>query len=997
MSPRPFSPQGTWVAIDVETTGLDPQVDRIIELGAVRFSGGAPVASFGSLVDPGRPLPAAVVSLTGLTDADLAGAPAIEQVLPSFATFVGQDPLVGHNLAFDLAFLEQAGRLGGPGRDHDSPGDGGGPPHCGTWVGRTDQPDLDTLLLARILLPGRPSYSLPALLVEAGFGRTDGEGHRAAVDALAAGRLVLWLTEQGLAYPEAAMAAAAGWLEPAAAQFPGLVAFLAGLESVRPEVQSNPVTATRRSGAAGGGKQTSGAEATASHPEGPVPRGGVDELIDELFEANGRLATVIDDYERRPEQTEMSRAILRALGQGTHLAVEAGTGIGKSLAYLAPALAAAEATGERVLISTNTLTLQDQLTERDLPVLAAALGRPVNFAVLKGRANYLCRRKWHELLGASLTADPVERVLGLRLIFWGTRTPTGELSELGLTGQEEALRWLVSGDENCWGSHCPHAAGCFVNQARRRAEQSDLVIANHALVCTNLVAGGRLLPDFAHLILDEAHHFAGVATEHLGLVAGHGELAGLVAAAGGRGARGSGKSLAALRAGSRQPDWPSPAALQDLNVQSQRVQADLRTFFRALGGALAGGSVSGDGNLRAAGMTAGAPPAEVRYGPRMTGLPPGALELGLAAAAGLEQLGKALGRLAEGAPSPGAGLEIGGLAKTLAIQAAGLESLCRAEADGWVYWLEEAPQGPNLRGVPVDVAGALRTQLWSSLSSVILVSATLTVQERFEHILGQLGLAVPDSEPAASLLLHSPFDYRSQALLCVPTDLPLPGSVTDQVFVEACAEFLADLLPAAGGRSLVLFTSHRALRLSYSLLAEELAAQGLDLYAQGVHGDRSRLLRALRSEERAVVFGSATFWEGIDVRGPQLSCLVIAKLPFPRPDEPVVAARQEKLTLEGKAAFAHYSLPQAVLRLRQGFGRLIRSGQDRGAVVILDARLLRRRYGEVFLRSLPRTSRCFAPGHQVTREVGDWLAGEAVASRSGVTWVRPPEGANRTT
>lgn len=996
MSLRPFSPLGTWVAIDVETTGLDPQEDRIIELGAVRFSGGVPVASFGSLVNPGRPLPAAVVSLTGLTDAVLADAPSVEQALPSLVTFVGQDPLVGHNLDFDLAFLERAGRLGPLGRDRDPLGTACGAPQPEAWDRRTGQPDLDTLLLARILLPGLPSYSLPALLAEAGLGRPDGAGHRAEADAQDAGRLVVWLFEQGFAYPATAVAAAAGWLEPAAAQFPGLMAFVVGLGSAHREAQVPPGAADGRRGAGCGGKWPAGAEGTASHPEGRVPRGGLDELIDELFEDTGRLATVIDDYERRPEQTNMSRAILKALRQGTHLAVEAGTGIGKSLAYLAPALAAAEATGERVLISTNTVTLQDQLTERDLPLLAAALGRPVNFAVLKGRANYLCRRKWHELLGASLTADPVERVLGLRLIFWGTRTRTGELSELGLTGQEEALRWLVSGDENCWGSHCRQAADCCVNRARRRAEQADLVIANHALVCTNLVAGGRLLPDFAHLILDEAHHFAGVATEHLGLVAGHGELAGLVAAAGGRGVRGAGRGLAALQAGSGHPDWPLPAALQDLSVRSQRVQADLRTLFRALGGALAGGNISGDGDLGTAGMTAGGPAVEVRYGPEMTGLPPGGLQLGLAAAAGLEQLGKALGRLADEAPSPGAGLEIGQLAKTLAIQAAGLESLCRAAACDWVYWLEDAPQGPSLRGVPVEVSEPLRAQLWSSLSAVILVSATLTVQERFEHILGQLGLAGGDSEPAASLLLHSPFDYRSQALLCVPTDLPLPGSVTDQVFVEACAEFLADLLPAAGGRSLVLFTSHRALRHSYSLLAEELAAQGLDLYVQGVHGDRSRLLRALRSEERAVVFGSATFWEGIDVRGPQLSCLVIAKLPFPRPDEPIVAARQEKLALEGKAAFAHYSLPQAVLRLRQGFGRLIRSGQDRGAVVILDARLLRRRYGEVFLRSLPRTSRCFAPSHQVTREVGDWLAGEASAPRSGVTWVRPAEGANRT-
>lgn len=972
MRRRQLAPDGTWVSIDVETTGLDPQRDRIIEIGAVRYEGGRLQETFTALINPGCALPPQIVALTGITDGDLEAMPSFGEVWPRLLAFLGQSPLIGHNLEFDLSFLsEEAARAGQGGPDLAA------------------YSRLDTLAISRMLLPLAPGHALDALLQQLGLCDPGERLHRAADDAAATGRLLWWLYEHARGFPAPVLRAALGWLEPAREQMVGLYDFLGA-------AAAQPATATSPSGTRGGRQQRPlGVEWRQMQHERPgglavIPRGKLAQHLGDLFAAGGPLAEVLQTYEPRPQQADMCQAIAGRFARGGALAVEAGTGVGKSLAYLGPAVAAAESDGEKVIISTNTITLQDQLAERDVPLLALALGREVNCAVLKGRANYLCRRKWDEFLGGSLAADAGERLFGLRVMFWQAMTATGDSAELNLLGPEESLWPMVAGDEGCWGANCPHARSCYPNQARVRAEQADVVITNHAMVCANLAAEGRLLPEYHRLILDEAHHFEGVATDHLGLGVRRADLISLITGATGRGMRGA-RSLAAPG----RDGWPSAAELSELGTLCQRAQAAVRALFDGVDSALSGG-MGGNGDLL------DAPLSELRYRTKMEGLPPGTYDRAVEAAESLRQLSRQLNLIAGRAPADiPAVAEVALLGRDAAGQGMALEMLAQADQADWVYWLEDSLGGPSVRGVPVDVSPMLEEQLWQRLHTVILVSATLSILSSFDHTLGRLGLRPGGDSPPESMVLNSPFDYRRQALLCVPNDLPMPGGGNgDREYTGAVSQFLADLLPVVGGRTLVLFTSHRMLREVHSTIRVELAEAGVRLLGQGIDGGRSRLLRALRTEQGVAVLGTSTFWEGVDVRGPQLSCLVIARLPFPRPDEPLVAARQEKLEREGKGSFAHYSLPQAVLRLKQGFGRLIRSTEDYGAVVLLDGRVLRRSYGRIFVGSLPGAARFFGTSAAVIDRIGDWLGGgyapgagstaPAAVSRAkgtGIRWV----------
>lgn len=428
--------------------------------------------------------------------------------------------------------------------------------------------------------------------------------------------------------------------------------------------------------------------------------------------------------------------------------------------------------------------------------------------------------------------------------------------------------------------------------------------------------------------------------------------------------------------------WPDPADALETARLGQHAQAAARKLFSEL---------SEVSHRRRGDETA---VLEMRYGSGQPELPAAAVREGAETADALRALAKKLGAIAEKAPlgHPG-GPETTSLSRGLSIKAMALEALIKATEPNWVYWLADAAGVLRLYGAPIGVSDILRDRLWCKVKSATLVSATLAVEGSFKHILGRVGLLDSAHGQPRTVLLQSPFDFRSQALLCVPTDLPLPGGGEgDAAYCAAVAGFLADLLPPIGGRSLVLFTSHRMLRQVHALVAPEMMTQGLNVLAQGIDGGRTRLLRALRNEEKAVVFGTSTFWEGIDVKGPQLSCLVIARLPFPRPDEPLFAARTERLERDGVSSFGNLSLPQAVLRLKQGFGRLIRSTDDRGVVVVLDGRILRRAYGRVFVDSLPPATK-FAGGSQaVTRRICDWLGAgggpqSAVRARAAVRWV----------
>jgi ATP-dependent DNA helicase DinG len=600
-----------------------------------------------------------------------------------------------------------------------------------------------------------------------------------------------------------------------------------------------------------------------------------------VFGSGGRLASVLEGYEARPEQEELAVAVAGALDRREHLLAEAGTGTGKSLAYLAPALQS----GLRVVVATATKALQEQLLTKDVPLAAAALGREVSVAVLKGRQNYLCRKSVHgyELLGGALFPRPDDARAFEKLRGWIETTVSGDRAELAFEPSEAVWSELAVGSDRCLGRRCPFASTCFAEAARSQAQRADLVITNHALYFADLGVRERLdkpavLPDHDAVVFDEAHRLEDAAASWLG----------------GRVTRSGLHRLA------RDVDRACREALKPVPARA------LDRMERA-GAAL---------------LQAVAPPSG-RSRLREPPLAPG------------RALAERLGQLAEALA--GRGDELDALAGRALSVAHDVEACLEPGDLERVVWAE-----PDvLAWAPVDIARQLREQLWESGPTAVLVSATLGGGEDFGFVRDRLGL-----RHARELRIGSPFDFAEQTLLYLPRAMPDPRA---PAALERIAEEVAALCSLSAGRALVLTSSYRALHAVAAGLRDSIP---YELLVQG-DAPRERLLERFRARVESVLVATATFWQGVDVPGEALSLLVIDKLPFLAPGDPLVEARCERIAAEGGDWFAEYALPSAVLQLRQGFGRLIRTHEDRGVVAILDPRVRTRSYGRVFLESLP--------------------------------------------
>lgn len=939
-----FMPERVYVALDLETTGLDASQESIIEIGAVKFTSDRVLARFSSLVNPLRAIPPRITQITGIHDDDVAAAPTLDRLLPELRAFVSGEvsAVIAHNTAFDLGFLRAAGV-------------------------HFQRPAYDTVELATILLPAATSYNLGELCLYLGIPLVD--AHRAPDDAEATGHLFRLLQERALALPQAILQLIADSAEESSW---ALGSFFAD-------------SAAQVSAAQGNAAQGNVTERSWVDEREPAVHAGGDpsrlsfsaQQVEAFFAVGGPLQQLFGPaFERRAGQVAMAVQVADAFHQGDHLLIEAGTGTGKSLAYLLPAALWAVTQGKRVVVATNTIPLQEQLLEKDLPQAARLLaecGLPtLRTALLKGRGHYLCTRRFHEWR-SSHRLSPVELTVLAKVLVWLPSTHTGEDVELAFFSDAERAVWrrICSDGSLCSLDRCSRPVGArwglpdgdFYLTAQQRSEHAHILVVNHALLLADLASAGRLLPEYTHLVVDETHRLEEAATEQLTFRAVWPEIRDLLQ----RWTDGGDLLGQVYRAAADLRSPPILALLGDVAAQARRCDPRLQEFTTRL---IAFARSSDQPRSETSYLQRIALDSRIRSQPLWS-----RLEIEW------DDLSRTLHRLADRLAEVATQMEQAQWAQhertflaavewqTGADQLLGtlrhLDELLLAphgQKGEQVAWLEVGAEeaGATVATAPLSVNHLIEEGLVRQRTSVVFTGATLRTGANFRYLRERLGLW--DVKLAT---VDSPFDYRRNVLLYLPGDMPLPNEGRYQQAVEQAV--LAAAL-ACQGRTLALFTSYQQVRATADAIRGPLERMGVALLQHG-QGGRSRLLREFRSCEQAVLLGTRSFWEGVDLPGDEVRCLLIARLPFAVPSDPMVAAR----SAEFEDSFNDYMVPDAVLRFRQGFGRLIRRSSDRGVVVLLDSRLWRKAYGQTFLESLPECKTRRAPLSNLAEAVTQWF------------------------
>ena len=913
-----------FASVDLETTGLDPKKDRIIEIGIQIFDSTNLLDEFSTLVDPGLEtgLPVLITNLTGIESSDLEGQPSVSTLIPNVSELLQNKIIVGHNVGFDLRFLSESGF-------------------------KLDNKVFDTWDLAYIVDFNSPDYSLETLLARYGIKRD--QAHRALDDAKATAELFLKLIDSVNDLSSST------------------IDILNSL-SQSAKLQLHELFRPPRSG-----DIFSPSEERCTDEKPIVANLKVKDSSDitNIFGPQGSLDLLLDHYEERETQREMAEHVYGALTDSRNLVVEAGTGTGKSIAYLIPALQFSRTTGKRVIVSTRTLNLQDQLLNKDAPVSLAAgsflpedeFGNPL-VTVLKGRSNYLCMRRFKNALSQSdITKE--KALLLAKCAVWMEETKTGDSSEMNMNRKDSLSIWKELSSEGA--GLCQFATSeCYLAAARQKANNAAVILTNHALLMADLVAGGGVLPESSHLVIDEAHHLEDQATAALGF-----EI--------------------------------TQAYFRELIERTRPSNVNLRTAYRLLQSVAASVETRGLVDELFSQLTS--------LSPRLSESSDHTLLLANQfAISKLESSGRETERIwrishedADEKLEPmKAAIEntsillqesTGHLRKLLDLMQTeklstsardiineltilisdlldlriSIEEFADPPSESSVYWIDVSnnKSGTSLNMAPIGVSQILSQDFFREKSSVVLTSATLSSNNDFGHFCTRLGFT-PDEE----YVLDSPFDYLASTKTLLVENISEPGSPRH---AKEIVESIYRVAMAAKGRTLALFTSNASIRATYPVLNSLLQRHNILVLAQGISGTPHRLVQRMREESRPIVLlGTSSLWEGIDIQGDNLQALILTRLPFEVPTDPVFAARSETYG-DSYTAFTEYSIPRAVLRFRQGFGRLIRSSTDRGVFVVLDSRIIKRNYGKRFLKALPETTMSTCSMNELEGETKSWL------------------------
>ena len=927
------------VAIDLETTGLDPRNDAIIEIGAVRFNASRVESEFSTLINPHRLIPSEITQLTGINNEMVRKAPPLSAVLQELVDFVGDCPVIGHNVQFDLGFLFQANIL--------------------KYVQA-----IDTYELASVLMPLASRYNLSGLCQQLAIPNMG--AHRALSDARMTHQLFLKLFDLGYELPTDILAEIVRIGEPV--DWDGFWFFQ---EILKQKIRKQPIQPKYvRDHKIFDGFLIHGE--LLSQPLKPNPEVQplqVEELAS-ILEPGGEFSKYFKNFEYRPQQVEMLSNVCQAFSENYHLMVEAGTGTGKSFAYLIPAAIWAMQNNHRVVISTNTIALQDQLINKDIPDLCSALDLPLRSVILKGRSNYLCPRRFEALRFRGPETKEEMRVLG-KILIWLHQGGDGDRSKLNLNSPIEREIWqkLSADDENCNAETCVSRVGgiCPFYQVRQAAQSAHVLIVNHALLLSDVVTGSRVLPPYEYLIIDEGHHLEGASTNTLSYRVTQNDLQRMLRELGSVSSGILSRLTSALKQILKPSEFASVFSIcQRITDLAFNLEQDLNLFFDSLHQFLAS-----ERDYQPIGLYA----QQVRIIPAKRTVPTWSeVEIRYDKAnetiSLLTNLVKDfISDLTDSIDSPGEDIEeaISSLSfnhQRMAEAAFFLNAMILSPDSEYIYWIEQQPESTRLvlQIAPLHIGNLMEKYLWHEKSSIVLTSATLTTHGEFDYLRNRL-----NADEADELIVGSPFDFENSAMLYVPNDIPEPSQAS--AYQKMVENTLVHLSKATGGRLLALFTSYAQLKKTSQSISSRLADADIHVYEQGEGASANTLLESFRDTDRAVLLGTRAFWEGVDIPGDALSVLVIVKLPFAVPSDPIVAARSETFD----DPFHEYSIPEAILTFRQGFGRLIRTQFGRGIVVVLDRRVLSKKYGRLFIESLPTCKLIGGPISELPKKAAQWL------------------------
>lgn len=899
---------GELVAIDLETTGLDSTKDFIIEVGAVRMREGIITDELSILVKPPVTIPPYVTHLTGITQDDVADAPSIEEVLPKILEFVGDRPIIAHSNALELGFLQ-------------------------TRYGMfKDNIMIDTYEIGAILLPRSIKYNLKSLAQEMDIMLDN--AHRALDDARATALLYWSFWRRLLDLPDAIIAEICDisrdldW--ESAPVFHAVYAHknLASQSYIPHELFTSSPPLTLSSSV-------------------DIPDEAVSVVLDAYLGDDGIFAMNIPNFEYRPQQVDIAKAIAQSFEMSNHLIIEAGTGVGKSIGYLVPAVLWARSQQKRVVISTNTINLQDQLMGKDIPLLQQGFGQPFIATVMKGKNNYLCPRRI-ETVRRLRPQNATEMRLFAKILVWTLESQSGDKSEITLRGSIEHEVWnrFTAQDENCAYDRCEADMKgiCPLYRARKTAEQAQLVIVNHVLLISDALANNRVLPEYDYLIIDEAHQLEDAVTSSLTIRIDASTIIRYLSDLGTAQKGLFREIINTLNGHLSSHDLKSVVTyIESVGEALVVMRSHVSQLFKTLN------TIADENqeerfyenyiNLRIESAQRKNRAFNLAYNRWET-----LTEFFDVIITALTRLKKAVGKFNQQKRFDHLEKHLESTTQYLQSTYQHLRQFFTQADENLIYWLsgEVVSEYLTLNIAPLHVGRLIQQHLWGQKKSVVLTSATLNAHDDFQYIKDRL-----HAHPVKAMDVGSPFNYRESTLVYVPNDIP---EINDkQGYQKAVEKGIIDLSVALGGRVLVLFTSYAHLRQTAQTVYPILEQHGITLYDQSDGSSRNSLLEGFKSAERAVLFGTKSFWEGIDIAGDKLSALIIPRLPFAVPSDPIFMARSELYP----ESFLQYALPDAILRFRQGFGRLIRTSTDRGVVAILDARVLTKRYGVAFLEALP--------------------------------------------